>query len=359
MRLYYFNAGLDIGSSGVESFALREVREIVGLSSDELDRVTFSDSWTQGATGLREAIARRWQVNDPQHVMATHGSSESIYLVMNALLKPGDEVIALAPCYQQLATIAESIGCHLKPWRLRFEDQFVPDVEELRSLISQQTKMVVVNFPHNPTGASLTLAQQKELIDAVAGTGAYLFWDAAFAELTYDRAPLPIPNHYYDRSISIGTLSKSYGLPGLRVGWCVASPDALNRCVNLRDYMTLHLSPLVELIAQRAIENSDRLINIRLRQARTNLDILTEWVERHREVVEWARPRGGVCAFPRLPCVPDVERLCHRLAQQHGVLLVPGGCFNYPRHVRLGFGGSTVNFKQALTHFSCLLKSDR
>jgi len=359
MRLYYFNTEIDIGSSGVKSFSLSQLRELTGITQNELDQVVFDDSRTAGSPSLREVIARWWKIEDAEQVIVTHGSSEGIYLIMHALLKPGDEVIVLDPCYQQLATIAESIGCRIKVWRLRFEDGFAPKIEEFKSLISSKTRMVVVNFPHNPTGATLTATQQKELINAVAEVGAYLVWDAAFAAMTYDHEPLPIPNLEYDRSVSLGTLSKSYGLPGLRVGWCVAPHDVIDRCIDLRDYITLHLSPLVELVAQRAIEHADRLLEIRKQQSRNNLDILSAWIERHEGAVEWVPPQGGVCVFPRFPNFHDTESFCHRLAQEYQVLLIPGNCFTHPSYVRLGFGGSKEELTEGLSRLSSLLKRER
>jgi aspartate/methionine/tyrosine aminotransferase len=275
---------------------------------------------------------------------------------MNALLSAGDEVVVLDPSYHQLHSTVEALGCRLKRWRLRPEQRFAPDVEEARKLIGPLTRMVVVNFPHNPTGTSLSIEEQNELIKATAEVGAYLLWDAAFAEITYDSPPLPQPNLRYDRSISVGTLSKSYGLPGLRVGWCLAAPEVLARCAHLRDYITLHLSPLVELIARRVIEGADSLLDIRVRQARVNLEILTAWANEHRDFIEWVRPHGGVCAFLRLPNVTDVEAFCHHLARTSRVLLVPGTCFNYPEHVRLGFGGATSALEEGLSYLSVLLK---
>ena len=356
MRYYYFDTEIDIGSSGVESFSLAELRELVGLTQSELDAIVFNDSRTLGADGLREAITQRWGNGDPEQVMATHGSSEAIYLVMNTLLKEGDEVIVVDPVYQQFYTLAESVGCRIKHWRFHDEQKFVPDVGELKSLLSAETRMVVVNFPHNPTGVSLTASQQEELINHVAETGAYLLWDSAFAEMTYGQPRLPEPWQKYERAISLGTLSKGFGLPGLRVGWLLAQPEVLESCVRLRDYLTLHLSPLVELIAQRAIEKADVLLNIRRQQARTNLEILSRWVEEHSEFVEWRRPDGGVCTFVRLRRVANTEAFCHRLAQQYKVLLVPGNCFNYPNYVRLGFGGATAKFKEGLSRLSDMLR---
>jgi capreomycidine synthase len=352
MRDYYFNTEIDIGSSGVENFSLSELYKLTNLTQEELNNVVFHDSSTLGSLPLRQAIASRWSNGDPEQVMVTHGSSEANFLIMNGLLNAGDEVVVLDPCYQQLFSIAESIGCQLKRWKLRSENNFAPDIEEAKKLITSRTRMVVVNFPHNPTGASLTQQEQNELVEAVAKVGAYLVWDAAFADLIYEDVPLPNPNLHYDRSISMGTFSKCYGLPGLRFGWCLASPEVLERFVHLRDYMTLHLSPMIELIAQRVVENADNLLSIRLQQAHTNLDILSEWAEEHKEFVKWSRPQGGVCTFLGLRDISNSEAFCRHLANVYKVLLVPGTCFNHPSYVRLGFGGATSELKEGLDRLS-------
>lgn len=354
MREYYFNTDTDLGSSGVESYTLRQLRQLLGITHDELDDIAFNDSQTLGGFELRKAIAERYGDGDPERVIATHGSSEAIYLIMTTLLRPGDEVVVLDPCYQQLFAIAGAIGCELKAWPLRFANRFVPDIEEAKRLIGPRTRMVVVNFPHNPTGASLTLDEQKELVEAVARVNAYLVWDAAFAEITYEEPPLPAPVQY-ERAISMGTLSKAFGLPGLRVGWCLASRSVLEGFVSLRDYTTLHLSPLVEFIARRAIERAPALVGRRLEQARVNRRLLGEWCEEHAELIEWVPPRGGVSCFPRLCRVADVESFCRRLAQAQRVLLVPGTCFQHPSHVRLGFGEATAKFREGLARLSAQL----
>lgn len=357
LRDYYFSSDLDIGSSGVEDFSLSELRRHTGLTQAELDAVIFRDSPSCGNAQLRQAIANRWGNGDLERVMATTGSSEALFLIMHALLRPGDKVVVVDPSYHSLIYIAESIGCSLKSWRLRFEQRFTPDLNEVERLIEPDTRMVIVNFPHNPTGATVSVAEQAELIRMASRVGAYLIWDSAFAELTYDQPPLPDASHQYERAISIGTLSKAYGLPGLRVGWALASPEVLARCVHLRDYISLYLSPLIELIALKAIENGDVLLSIRLEQARRNRAIVAEWVNHEREFVEWSPPAGGVTAFVRFPLIEDVDNFCHQLTRQHKVLLVPGSCFRHPQHARLGFGGPTAAVRQGLAQVSNLLKA--
>jgi capreomycidine synthase len=358
LREYYFNTEIDIGCSGVQNFSLAELRQVVSITEQELNDVVFDDSPTYGHPRLRRAIAEQWGNGDPQHVMATHGSSEVIFLVINALLRPGDEVVALDPCYFSYRNMAEAKGCELKPWRLRFEQKFVPDLDELQQLITPRTRMVMVNFPHNPTGASITSEQQRELIRMTARVGAYLVWDTALAALTHDGPSLPDAHLLYERAVSIGTLSKAYGLAGLRVGWCQAAPEVIEQFVHLRDYTTLYLSPLVELIAAKAVEQADSILRVRLPQAHANLEILDHWIDDHAELIKWVRPRGGVTAFPQLCHVSNVEDFCRRLAEEREVLLVPGHCFDCAGHVRLGFGGPTTAFQEALNRLSCMLRAE-
>jgi capreomycidine synthase len=351
LRDYYFTARIDISSSGVNPYSIAELRDILGIDIADLDSVQFRDSRSAGDPGLRVAIAERWGNGDPERVMAANGSSEALFLVMMALLRSGDEVVVPEPAYHSLVSVAEAIGCRLRRWRLRFEEGFQPDVDELASLMSERTRMVVINFPHNPTGASIDIATLRRIAEVVSDTGAFLMCDAVFAELTYNGPPLTDATLLYERAISFGTLSKAYGCPGLRVGWFMGPQEVVEACISIRDYTTLALSPLVELFAIRAVRAADLLLHPKLQQATRNLSMLQDWIAQHKANVECALPAGGVVAFPRLRNVPDVEEFCHSLMRKHGVLLVPGTCFGMPGHVRLGFGGDTDELRDGL---SCL-----
>jgi capreomycidine synthase len=312
----------------------------------------FADSMSFGGIGLREALAERFLAGDVSRTMATHGSTEANFLLSHALLSPGDEIIVSDPLYPQLSAVAQSIGCELRRWSLSFDRGYRPDFDELRGLLNPKTRMVVLNFPHNPTGISLTQDEGRRVREAVAQVGAYLVWDCAFTELTYGEPPISqLTLLEYERCITMGTLSKAYGLPGLRVGWCLAAPEILASMVQVRDYVTLHLSPLVEWIAERVMRSADLLVDRRLAQAKHNLTLVAAWVEAHRDAVVWVPPQGGVTAFPRLR-LADSEPLCRHLAEKQGVLLVPGNCFGRPEHVRLGFGSSTAHLEEGLQRLS-------
>lgn len=359
MREYYFATEIDLGGSGVACWSLGELRRLLGIAQEELDEVIFDDSETYGSPGLRAALARRFTGGDTDRVFTTHGSTEAIFLAMSTLLEPGDEVVVVSPGYHSLSSVAASIGCRIVPWRLREEDGFAPDLDALRSLISTRTKMVTVNFPNNPTGASLTRSQFDEFLGVVAGRGAYLVWDGAFTELAYGADPLPEPSLQYDRCLSTGTMSKAYGLPGTRVGWCLGDPGLLERFLPMRDALTICLSPLTQLLAERAVDAADLLVSARLEQARTNLGHLTDWMAAHEKHLSWDVPAGGCTAFPRFEQIADVDGFCRHLAATCSVLMVPGSCFGHADRARLGFGGATRDFLIGLDRLGRALGEQR
>jgi capreomycidine synthase len=273
--------------------------------------------------------------------MTTNGSSEAISLVLMALLRPGDEVIIVQPGYHLLSEFPAALGCAIKIWRLNFEDGWKASVNELAKLVTSRTRVIIVNFPQNPTGAAIDHNDMEMLLRCAEKVNAYILWDAAFADLAYDTDPLPDVSTRYQRGISFGTFSKAFGLPGLRFGWCIAPTEVLANCVRIRDYTTLHVSPLIELLALRVLEVTDRFLVPRLEQARHNRAILKAWAEATADHIALVLPAGGVAAFPRLHGIANVDEFCVELFSKRGVLVVPGSCFGYPQHIRLGFGGAT------------------
>lgn len=363
MRDYYHQVDYDIGSSGVRDLTMAEFADICGFSLTQLGPMVFHDSESHGGTRLRTLLADRWTGGDISRMMVTHGSSEAIYLVMQLAVRPGDTVITVDPAYQQLYDIAAGRGCTIARWRLRSlaaDTGFGIDLDELRRLVVQhRPQLIVVNFPHNPTGVSITAAEQRELVEIASGTGCWLVWDHAFGELTYRADPLPLPIDY-DRCIAFGTFSKSYGLAGLRVGWCSAPPELLAEMALLRDYIALYVSPVLEFFAEQAVRNADVIIAQQRQHACTNLRLLQQWAAERPDLVHCSPPDGGVSTFVRLLRQPDVVGSCRRLAEQHRVLLVPGGCFgsDYVDFARLGFGGTTAELTAGLSALEHVLHDD-
>lgn len=346
LRDYYFNAQYDLSSSGVEDFSLKELQQHIGLDLHQFDDMYFHDSPALGSEELRSALAQHYG-QTANSVMVGNGSSEIIFLLMHALFSAGDEIIVVDPCYPALRQVAASIGCQIKDWSLSYDNQFEPDLNTLAELLTDKTKAVIINFPHNPTGASLTHQQQKDLVELLQKKDAYLIWDAVFADMQYGEAMLDF-HKLYEKTISLGTLSKAYGLPGMRVGWAFAPQEVLDKSVHWRDYTSICLSPLIEGIATHVLQNAQTLIDIRYQQAQRNIETVQSWANQHQEQISWIAPKGGVSTFPRFNQIKDVTHFCRELINEQGVLLAPGECFGYPQHVRLGLGGNSSKLQQGL-----------
>lgn len=359
MRSYYHNVDHDIGSSGVRDLSMAELLAIGGVDLSDLNAMMIRDSESYGGSRLRRALADRWTGGDVDPVMVTHGSSEAIYLVMHLAVEPGDEIVVVDPAYQQLHDIARWRGCRITPWPLRAAEGFRADLPRLRELARTRPRMIVVNFPHNPTGVSITPAEQDEIIAIARDAGAWLVWDNAFGEMTYTGEPLPLPHSRYDKTICFGTLSKSYGLAGLRVGWCIAPPDLLARAAILRDYIALYVSPVLEFFAELAVRNADRIVKLQHEHAAANRRRLLYWAAAMPDLVRVTPPDGGVTAFVEFPEHPDVTGLCRELAERHRVLLVPGACFGdaFANYARLGFGGTVAELSAGLSAVEELVRA--
>lgn len=348
MRTFYFIARYDLGSSGIKNFSIKELFDLIGLTPNDLNNVVFDDSETFGNYHLRQSIANRWGNGNAFSVLVGNGSNEVIFLLLSSLLSKGDEVIVLHPIYHTLGKLAESICGNIKEWILDPSKNFQPDLNNLQNLISSKTKMVIVNFPHNPTGASITSAQLDELIEIVSKVGSYLVWDAAFEEIVFHNAPLPNPYLSYNKTVYIGTVSKCYGLAGLRLGWCIADPKIIKKCEVVKDYTSLYVSPLNEFIGVQVIQNLEKLTSYIIPYIKENYKTLSAWLDKHSDKINGNLPHGGISAFLKISGQNDTEDFCRNLAKEKKILLVPGKCFGYPEFIRLGFGASPQNFKKGL-----------
>jgi len=355
----YFETRIDISSSGVENYTLGELRALLEIPFGELDTIAFRDSPSRGSEELGQAIRAHVAPESRHAVVATHGSSEAIFLAMAALLRPGDQVVIPRPGYQSLTSTVAALGAEPVAWPLAQGQDFAPDLDELERLLTPYTRMVVANFPHNPTGASLDAGAYLRFVELIDSSPCYLLWDASLAMMAYEGNPLPDPSCLLERCVSTGTLSKAYGLPGLRVGWCLAPEDVACSMVRVRDYTTLNTSPLSEYLATAVLRHTDRVLGPRVRQAEENRRIVMAWARRHAEVVQCPPPRGGVTVFPRIDGLTSTRPLCERLLTERGVLLVPGDCFGYPDRVRLGFGGPSAELVAGLDELASAIADAR
>lgn len=347
-RYNYFKNEIDISGSGVEEYTFKEIQTIAGFSFDELDMKKVNDGPTIGSSRVRELLALKFGVGDPGMVITTNGANEALQLAIRSIMNVGDELIALEPSYHCHDKIAISMGCEVKKWNLSIEDGYRLDLDRLEEMVGDKTKALVLNFPHNPTGKSITQEELLAIIKIIERYDVYLLWDAAFQPLVYDSAPLVDPINCYDKTISIGTFSKFMGAPGLRFGWILGAYDVISRCVRQKDYGNLYVAPVIEFVSEKMLLSLEKFSIPRLHQAASNRKIVNNWIVGHSDHVSWTMPNGGVCGIMKIDKFDCVERFCIDFLDQYGVLLVPGSCFDLPHHVRVGFGGNTQQLKEGL-----------
>jgi aspartate/methionine/tyrosine aminotransferase len=352
--IHEFTAPYLLCASDCESLTVDELLQLAGAPPASLGSLHLGYTETQGAPALRQQIADMYTRVDADQVIYLSAPEEGIFVTMHTLLEPGNEVIVLSPCYDSLANVAEYLGCHVIRWPL------VPapvdgsaggwqlDLDALDSLVTPHTKLVVVNFPHNPTGYLPSHDECHALVEIVSRAGTWLFFDEMYRGLEHDPSTrLPSGCDLYERAITLGGLSKTHGLPGLRAGWLALSDTPTrDRMLGWKDYTTICASAPSELLTQIALEAADKLAARSLRIILDNLTLAEPFFTRWRSVFRWNRPQAGSVALVGLRD-RSARILCDRLVAEQGVLLLPSTGLGYgDGHVRFGFG--RLSFPAAL-----------
>jgi aspartate/methionine/tyrosine aminotransferase len=350
---YEFSARYLLSSSDCESFSMGE---LLGMADEEISELWeglkfgYTESW--GHPMLREEIAGIYQGINPSGVL-TLVPEEGIYLLMHALLEAGDHVVCTFPGYQSLYEVARSIGCQVTTWEPDEAQGWKFPLEQLADALKVNTRLVVVNFPHNPTGFVPSKDEYSALIKLVRDQGACLLSDEMYRYLEVEPGTtLPAACEHYKHAVSLFGLSKSFGLPGLRVGW-LASQDGevLERVSRLKDYTTICGSAPSEVLAIIALRNRINILDQQINRVRKNVAVLEAFIDQHREWFTWNRPLGGSICFPKMLGVDDTYTFCERMVTETGIMLAPSRVFQYgDHHVRIGFGRD--NLPQVLDLFA-------
>ncbi len=309
-------------------------------AAEKFQRVWLGYTESQGSPALRQAICGLYQTVEPEDILVHTGAEEAIFLFMQAVLRPGDHVIAHWPCYQSLTDVARSIGCDVTLWKAREENNWALDLDELRKSIRSGTKLIVINTPHNPTGYLMSESDFRTLNQIAAERNILLFCDEVYRESEYDPASrLPAGCDLGEHAVSLGVMSKTYGLAGLRIGWIATrNKEVYARMTALKDYTTICNSAPGEFLAELALRHRQKLTERNVGIIQNNLFVMDEFFERHANRFAWIRPRAGSMAFPRY-LGGDVEAFCDELVRKAGVLLLPGSMYDDPdNHFRLGLG---------------------
>jgi aspartate/methionine/tyrosine aminotransferase len=345
-----FSAPYLLSASDCESMSVREL--LSHADADGLQRwESLSLGYTEspGHPALREEIARLYAGVAPAETLVV-SPIEGIFIAMHALLQPGDHVVAMFPAYQALYEVARSIGCEVSLWELSLRDgRWRADLDRLRALVTPRTRMLVVNVPHNPTGYLPDRATFDAIVSLAREHNLILFCDEMYRWLELDEATrLPSAVEVYERAMVLCGLSKTFGLPGLRVGWLVAHDrEMLARCQSFKDYTSICHSAPSEALAIIALRAREALAARNLEIVRRNAALAAEVFGARAAQFEWLAPQAGSVAFPRWLGAQSVEALVETVLKNAGVMIVPGSMFDLSgQHFRVGLGRR--NFGEAL-----------
>jgi aspartate/methionine/tyrosine aminotransferase len=342
--VHEFTAPYMLSSSDAESVTTADLLALEPDAGERLlgQRLGYTES--VGAPELRAAIAPVYETLSPDDVVVVAAAEEGIFVAYHALLEPGDHVVVETPCYESAHQVARSAGAMVTEWRRSPSDGWAHDLDALREALRPDTKLVYINSPHNPTGMSMSREVLDRVVDVCAEREAWLFSDEVYRELEHDPADrLPAACDLYERALSLGSMSKTYGLPGLRLGWLACRDrDALQRIVDLKHYTTICSSAPSELLSALALRHRDALADRNRGIVLANLPLLDGFFERHADVFSWVRPTAGPIGFPRLHRSEEATTFCEQLVVAEGVLLLPGVVYDEPSHVRFGFGRAAM-----------------
>jgi len=342
MTTYETQVEYDLAESGIHPLTTAELLAFdpePDRRASELLSIPLNYSEARGTETLRGRIAATYDSLTADEILVTTGAIEANYLLFNALLEPGDEVVSVFPAYQQLYTVPEAIGCTVRTVVLREETGYRYDIEELRRLVTDRTRMIVINTPHNPTGSALSTAECAAVYAIADSVGAYVLADEAYRWITVDNQPLPPPmRNLGPRAISVGTLSKPFGIPGLRLGWMAATAEIAARCWSYRDYTSLSPSGLSDYLAGLAFAHREAILARTCDISAQNLATFRGFLTEHRDLFSWVEPRGGLLGLLRYHLDLPSETVANRLAEEASVMLAPGSAFGVEGRLRIGLG---------------------
>jgi aspartate/methionine/tyrosine aminotransferase len=336
---FEFTAKYLMSSSDCEPLPMRELLEMADTESKAMwENLKLAYTESLGLPELRSEIALMYDGIDAENVMV-QGPEEGIYITMQTLLKSCDEIVTTFPGYQSLYEIANSKGCVVKRWEP--DENNVFSVDELETLLSDKTKMLVTNFPHNPTGALLKRDEFEKVISLLGEKRIMLFSDEMYRFLEYDENDrLPSACEAYQDSITLCGMSKSFALPGLRLGWLIINnPDIFSKLQAYKDYTTICNSGPSEILSLIALRNWMEIVKRNIRIIIKNIQLMEEFSASYPDFIRWIPPKAGSIAFPEVFIKGGIEDYCRRLALETGIMLLPSSVYGYEKkRVRVGLG---------------------
>ena len=349
---YEFSAPYMLSSSDCEPLTLQEILAV----ADEKTRKMWDSLWlgyteSQGHPLLRQEIAKFHSKVKPEGVLVVV-PEEGVFIAMNTILEKGDHVIVTFPGYQSLYEIAESLGCEVTKWMPDEEQGWSFNLDFLMKSVKTNTKLIVINFPHNPTGALPTKEIFEQILSFAGEKNIYVFSDEMYRFLEYDIDDrLSSAGDLYENAVSLFGVSKTFSLAGLRIGWLTTQNECLfKKMASFKDYTTICSSAPSEILALVALRAKDKIVARNLEIISRNLELLGRFFEDYKNMFSWTPPKAGTTAFPKLILDKGIESFCLDLVNKKGVMLLPSTVYGYKgNNFRIGFGRK--NMPEALAKF--------
>lgn len=339
---YEFTAKYLLSSSDCDGYPMEYVLNLA--TAEEKERwngLKLGYTETRGSLELRTAIQQHFKTIELDEIVVS-SPGEANFVLMNVLLSQGDHVICMSPMYQSLYEIAKSLGCDVSSWKASQEhDNWYYDPEELEKLISPATKMIIINFPHNPTGFIPTLEDYKKIIAIAKKHNIVLFSDEMYRFLNHTQdEDLPSACDLYENAVSLWGTAKTFGLAGLRLGWLTSkNKDILQKVENFKDYLSICNSATSEILATIALNNMDKFVQPNLLKIKRNLKLFTQFHQDNADFFDFPKPVGGSTAFIKLKIKGTSLEFAEQLVKETGIMLLPAETFEYgDKHARIGFG---------------------
>jgi len=351
MGKYEFAAKYLLSPSDAESQTIEELLALEPGAHDAFLKHWCGYTESPGAPWLREVLATIYTQIRPDQLVVVAAAEEAIFLFYHALLTAQDHAIVETPCYESALSVPKSTGAAVSEWRRKPENGWAHDLDAFEALLRPNTRALYINTPHNPTGLLMRPEIFRGVLELAARHGIYVFSDEVYRELEHDPATrLPAGCDLYDRAVSLGSVSKTYGLPGLRLGWLACHDTALlQKIISLKHYTTICASAPSEYLTALAFRHRQKFIDRNLQIVLGNLRQLSAFFARHADRFSWTPPNASTIGFARLLPEQDVQAFCERLVRQAGVLLLPGTVYDQPGHIRFGYGRR--NMPESLAQF--------
>ena len=358
MNRWETTCSYNLAETCVDSVTFDELLNIAGLDAAGLTAalgpMRLGYGAIEGSERLRAAIAARYETTTADRVLVTHGAIGANHLAYQALLEPGDIVVSIVPTYQQHTSIPESLGAEVRLLRLREDRGWLPDLDELRSAAAG-AKLIALTNPNNPTGSLLDGAALRAIAEVAAREGAWVLADEVYRGIDQEGdGTSPSMVDLYPRTVGVGSMSKAYSLAGLRLGWVVAPPEALDAVSRLRDYSVISVGMVDDLLASIALEHADALLARNRAIVRGNLKTLDAWVAGEPRI-SYVKPRAGTTALLRYDAGISSEAFCLRLLEAGSVLLVPGSAMDMEGFLRIGYANDPAILREGLERTSAFL----